>query len=101
MSGLKRKYLCRQYHTDSVAGLQKPLVEGALRALECCLALVAGVSRRKESVCDMFKHLGLEAFGETLCRRVEIAEHCGAPQPTHQADDVRVHPRHEENHSPT
>ena len=93
------RYLCLQYHTDPVPGLQKPLVEGALRYLECRLSLVADVIRRNEHVCAMFEHLGREALGETIFRFVEVAKHRVAPPPLHQADCVWVHPRHEESHA--
>ena len=86
------RYLCFQYHTDPVPGLHKPLVEGALRDLECRLALVAGVIWRNERVCAMFEHLNCEALIGTICRRVEVAEHRVAPPPPHQADGVWVHP---------
>ena len=78
------RYLCLQYHTDPVPGLQKPLVEGALRYLECRLSLVADVIRRNEHVCAMFEHLGREALGETIFRFVEVAKHCVALTPSHQ-----------------
>ena len=71
-----------------------------MRDLEWRLELVAGVSRRNEYVCVMFKHLGHEALGETLCLIVEVADHLVAPPPPHQADGVWVHLRHEDSHDP-
>ena len=85
------RYLCCQYHIDFVLGPQKPLVEGALRALEVRLALISGVRWKNERVGAMFKHLGLEAFGETICCPEELAEHCVALPPPHQVDGVWVH----------
>ena len=75
--------MCRQDHTDPVPSLQKHLVEGALRSLEGRLALVAGMSQHNERVGAMFEHLDREAFGETLCRSVEVVEHCVALPPPH------------------
>ena len=57
MSGLKRLYLCCRDHTDPVPVLHKLLVKGALRTLECRLALVAGVSRQNERVGAMLEHI--------------------------------------------
>ena len=48
----------------------------------------------------MFEHLGREALGETICRRVEIAENCVALTSPHQADGVWDHPSHDESHAP-
>ena len=98
---IKRRYLCCRYHTDPVPVLHKPLVEEALRILDCRLAQVAGVHQRNERVGAMFEHIILEALGETLCCRVELVEHCVAPPPLHQADGVWFHPRHEEIHAPS
>ena len=95
------RYLCHQDHTDPVPGLQKPLVKGALRDLECRLAPVAGVSRRNEHVDAMFEHLGREALGETIFCRVELAEHRVALPLSHQADGVWFHPRHDAIHAPS
>ena len=50
------RYVCHQDHTDPVPGLQKPLVKGALRDLECRLALVAGASRLNEHVGAIIEH---------------------------------------------
>ena len=83
-----------------VPGLQKPLVEGALRDLECLLELVASVSRRNECVGVMFKHLGHEALGENICFCVEVADHLVALPPSHQVDGIWVHLCHEESHDP-
>ena len=79
---------------------EKPIVEGALRDLEWRLELVAGVSRRNEYVGVMFKHLGHEALGETICFCVEVADHLVAPPPSHQADGIWVHLCHEDSHDP-
>ena len=48
----------------------------------------------------MFEHLGREALGETICRRVELAEHRVAPPTPHQAVGIWVQLRHEDSHGP-
>ena len=60
------------------------------------MALDIGLRGKNERVVVILKHLDANVIVETIGHVVEVLQHGLTAPPPHEADDVWVHPRHED-----